>query len=199
MQLEICKSFHQHLIKYMVMICNGHVPVVGVGKNPQRINRDVEPFIRYFLPKGQKLVTAVARQIVKHLHLAFKGMDTAEVYDVLMGLLVDAINKYDPGYTVKVRRVVGVLKHELSKQKQFRLADINRHLDFDGNRYLRLLCRTGFLEFLKEGEKVRHRRPFHSAAPRPSCGRIQSRWPRPSTTQTNLDNKSSALPKSTDK
>jgi hypothetical protein len=144
-QLEICKSFHPHLMKYLMMICHGHVPIMGHGKNPHRINRDVEPFLRYFLPKGQKLCMGVAGKIVKSFHLAFKGMTACEAYDILMGLLVEAINKYDPGYTEKVQRVVGVIQNELSSQRQFRLVDINRHLEFDGNRYLRLLCRTGYI------------------------------------------------------
>jgi hypothetical protein len=144
--LAIRKSFHQHLMKCVVMICQGHVPIVGMGKNPTRMNADVVSFLRYFLPKGEKLTLRSAGKVVKYFHLAFQGMDTGEVYDVLMGLLVEAINKYDPGYTLKVRRVVGVIENALSKQRQFRLADVNRHLEFDSNRYLRLLCRTGFLK-----------------------------------------------------
>jgi len=36
--LELCEAFHPYLMKYLVMICRGHVPVVGVGKNPFSIN-----------------------------------------------------------------------------------------------------------------------------------------------------------------
>jgi len=35
-------------------------------------------------------------KVVKHFHLAFKGMETEEIYDVLMEQLVAAINGYDP-------------------------------------------------------------------------------------------------------
>src|ERR1035437_6930759 len=81
-------------MKYLVMICQGHVAILGIGKNPHRINPDVEPFIRYFLPKGERLNWRTVMKVVRHFHLAFKGMDTEEVYDILMAQLVAAINKY---------------------------------------------------------------------------------------------------------
>ena len=84
-------------------------------------------------------------QIVKHFHLAFKGIDTPEIYDILMGHLVATIKGYDPAYTEKVKLLVEVIENELSTRKQFSFADVNRHLDFDCNRYIRLLGRLGFL------------------------------------------------------
>jgi len=60
-----------------------------------------------------------------------------------MEQLVKAIHKYDPGYTEKVKLVVEKID-ELSQQ-QFSIAELNRHLEFDSNRYVRLLCRRGFL------------------------------------------------------
>jgi len=83
--LELCEAFHPYLMKYLVMICRGHVPVIGVGRNPFFINPDTKPFLQYFLPKGQALTRRNMTKVVKHFHLAFKGMDTEEVYDdVLM-------------------------------------------------------------------------------------------------------------------
>jgi hypothetical protein len=76
---------------------------------------------------------------VKHFHLAFKGIDTPEIYDILMGHLVATIKGYDPAYTDKVKLLVEVIENELSTRKQFSFADVNRHLDFDCNRYIRLL------------------------------------------------------------
>jgi hypothetical protein len=95
-------------MKYLVMICRGHVPMAGQGGC--RVNKDVLPFILYFLPKGQQLTLPAMIKVVKHFHLAFKDMDTLEVYDVLMEQLVQAINGYDPNYKKKVRRVVEVIK-----------------------------------------------------------------------------------------
>src|SRR5436305_6521088 len=34
----------------LVMICRGHVPIMGVGNQPARMNPDVRPFLLYFLP-----------------------------------------------------------------------------------------------------------------------------------------------------
>ena len=63
-----------------------------------------------------------------------------------MEQLISAIHKWDPHYKDKVKLVVGVIQHELSKQRQFPIADVNRHLDFKCDRYIRLLCRSGFLK-----------------------------------------------------
>jgi hypothetical protein len=83
-------------MKYLVMICRGRIPIVGVGGHPDHINKDVKPFLRYFLPKGQRPTGKALSQVAKHLHLAFKGMETEEVYDVLMEQLVTAVKGYDP-------------------------------------------------------------------------------------------------------
>ena len=72
-------------------------------------------------------------------------METEEIYDILMEQLVATIKGYDPTYTDKVKLLVEAIEHGLSKRKQFSFADVNRHLDFDCNRYIRLLGRLGFL------------------------------------------------------
>jgi hypothetical protein len=129
--------------KYLVMICRGHVPVVGRGDKGAPINKDIKPFLLYFLPKGSSLDWHTMNVIVKHFHLAFKGMETGEIYDVLMEQLVATIKGYDPTYTEKVKLLVEAIENGLSKRKQFSFADVNRHLDFDCNRYIRLLGRLG--------------------------------------------------------
>jgi len=145
--LELCHCFHPYLMKYLVMICRGHVPVCSsTGDRLAAVNKDVKPFLLYFLPKGQSLNLRTMNAIVKQFHLAFKGMETEEVYDVLMEQLVATIKGYDPNYTEKVRMAVEVIENELSKRKQFSFADVNRHLEFDCNRYIRLLGRLGFLK-----------------------------------------------------
>jgi hypothetical protein len=84
--------------------------------------------------------------VARHFHLGFKGMEEEEVYNVLMEQLIATINKYDPFYTEKVKRVVEVIEHELrARKKQFSAADLNRYLDFDTHRHLRMLCRRGYL------------------------------------------------------
>lgn len=134
-------------MKYLVMICRGHVPILGIGPKATfgNVNSDVRKFLYYFLPKGQTLTRQNLNPVVRHLHLAFKEMETEEVYDVLMEQLVRAINQYDPTYTEKVKLVVEAIDNELSKRTQFAVIDVNRYLEFDCSRHMRLLCRRRFL------------------------------------------------------
>ena len=143
--LQLCQNFHPYLMKYLVMICRGHVPVWKGGA----INSDVAAFMGYFLAKGRKLDLFSAREVATSLHLAFKGMDGAEVYDVLMATFLEAVAKYDPAYTEKVKRVVECIEHELSTRKQIHSGELRRHLDLDCDRHLRLLARRGFLAAVK--------------------------------------------------
>jgi hypothetical protein len=62
-----------------------------------------------------------------------------------MAQLIRAIAKYDPKYTEKVKEVVDAIDEKLLGIKQIHVAEVNRHVDFDSNRYLRLLCRRGYL------------------------------------------------------
>ncbi len=70
-------------------------------------------------------------------------METEEIYDVLMEQLIATINKYDPDYASKVKLAVEAIESELSKRREFSAADVNRHMEFDSDRYLRKLCRCG--------------------------------------------------------
>jgi hypothetical protein len=137
---EIAQCFHGYLLKYLTMICLGHVPMWG-----DRVNKDVEPFLRYFLQRGAPATKVNLLAAVRRLHLGFKGMDTDEVYDVLMEQLLKAVRRYDPAYTDKVKLITEIIDEELRKHDQFTAADINSHLDFDSDSYLRLLVRRGFL------------------------------------------------------
>jgi hypothetical protein len=151
--LELCQCFHPYLMKYLVMICRGHTPVIGVGKNAFHVNSDVEPFIRYFLPKGEKLNKVTMSKVVRHFHLAFQGMETEEVYDVLMEQLIAALNGYDPSYKEKAKLVAEAIDDGLSKQKQFSAVNVNRYLEFDCARHLRMLARAGFLQVVPGREE----------------------------------------------
>jgi hypothetical protein len=135
-------------MKHLVMICSGHVPVIGVGENSWHVNQEVLPFIKYFLPKEKPATRFNIINVVRHFHLAFKGMETEEIYDVLMEQLVGVINGYDPYYKAKVKLAVEKIDYELSKRKQFSATELNRHLEFDCDRHLRVLGRLGFLQTL---------------------------------------------------
>ena len=115
------------------MICAGHVPLYR-----ERVNKDVEPFLRYFLPRGAAFNRTMAFQIVRQLHLTFKAMSADEMYDVLMEQLVLDVNKYDPGYAEKVRVTAGKIDEVCGDEDSFSAAGLNEHLEFDCDRYLRL-------------------------------------------------------------
>ena len=54
-----------------------------------------------------------------------------------------------PGVFRQTQRVL------TQKRKQFTIAEVNRHLGFDSNRYLRMLARRDFLAPVKEGKESR--------------------------------------------
>ena len=68
-----------------------------------------------------------------------------------MAQLVMTIKGYDPKYTEKVKLSVEVINRELSQRTQFNFADVNRHLDFDCHRCIRMLGRLGYLKAVQEG------------------------------------------------
>jgi hypothetical protein len=151
--LDLCQAFHSYLMKYVGMICRGRVPTTPNGK----INPDTKNFIRYFVARGTRLNKATLGKAIRHLHLAFKGMETEEIYDVLMEQFLRAAAKYDPRYGDKLKQVVEVIENALSKYPGFHAADVQRHVEFDCHRYLRLLCRRGFLIAKAGQERSRYR------------------------------------------
>jgi len=138
--LEILQCFHPYVMKYLSMICRGHVPLWG-----NRVNRDVAPFLRYFMPKGAEMNKATLTAVARHLHLAFKGLETDEIYDALIACVLKAVRRYDPNYTDKVRQAVETINAHFSRRKQFTSDAVSGHMGFNGDRYLRLLMRRGFL------------------------------------------------------
>ena len=54
--LELCQCFHPYLMKYLVMICRGHVPVIGRGDQGAPINKDIKPFLISFCRKGVRSI-----------------------------------------------------------------------------------------------------------------------------------------------
>ena len=98
------------------------------------------------MPKKAPFNKASMSTAVRHLHLAFKGMETGEIYDVLMEQFLKAIKKYDPDYSHKVKLVIEKINEVFSNAKSFAAAELNDYLDFDCDRHLRMLCRRGYLQ-----------------------------------------------------
>ncbi len=99
------------------MICRGHLPLTfGGSKTTTQVGTDTKRFVQYFMKKGVKFSRASVMLVCRSLHLAFKGMETEEIYDILMAQLLRAARKYDPFYSDKVGKVVTVLSQKKSKK-----------------------------------------------------------------------------------
>jgi hypothetical protein len=141
--LEIIQSFHGYLLKYMAMILQGHVPYRGGD-----VNKDTHLLLQCFIPKGSPADRASLGAACRSLHLAFKGMDPAEIYDQLMMCLVRAVKRYDPSYSLKVREVAAAIDRQLHDHKFVKFvltAKLSSFVGYDCTRYLRLLGKRGFL------------------------------------------------------
>ena len=130
------------------------MPVIGIGQHPSWVNQDSRPFLKYFLPKGQPVNRMTLTRVARHFHLAFKGMEVDEIYDVLMEQLVAAINGYDPLYKAKVKQVVETIDREVPQcKRRFSTAEIQHYVEFDCRKHLRWMCRRGFLAVVPGGEE----------------------------------------------
>ena len=138
-------------MKYLVMICRGHVPIHGAGTLWGHLNKDSKNFLRMFMAKGAPINKETVLDVVRQFHLAFKARETAEIYDILIEQLLRAIRKYDPEYNLKLKQIVEMIDDKFAQSK-FTLVAVNRHLGFDAVGHLRLLVRREYLETAGKGE-----------------------------------------------
>ena len=121
-------------MKYLGMICRGHLPCIARHK----VHPESKKFLQLFLAKGEPPDRGNLLKAARGLHLAFKDMQTEEIYAVLTEWLIYSIKRYDPFYKDKIRLVVNVINKKLAGRKYFETADVNHYLDFDCNRHLHL-------------------------------------------------------------
>ena len=151
--LELCQAFHGYLTKYMGMVVQGHLPFRAGEVNP-----DTRLLLQCFIP-GRPVNKVSLGQACRTLHLAFKGMDTGEVYDSLMFCLIKAIGRYDPDYHNKVQRVAKTIDKEFHAKRCINIEELSETIDDpqyavdDCTRFLRLLSKHGFLAPVTEGTK----------------------------------------------
>jgi|GEM_PF-2066192 len=138
--LEILQCFHGYLTKYMGMILMGHISF-----RAGTVNKDTELMLRCFVPKGKTINRATLGQACRTLHLAFKGMDQGEVYDVLMMQMVRAINGWDPKYHEKIQAVVKFLDEKFEYERFVSREVVDKNLGLDCTRYVRVLVKRGYL------------------------------------------------------
>ena len=68
------------------------------------------------------------------------------MYDILVMCLLRAINKWDPYYTDKVRKVVNAIDIKFPSRKQFTAFQLSSELGFNGTSIVRMLAHRGFPE-----------------------------------------------------
>ncbi len=138
--LELLQFFHGYLKKYLEMILRGRIPFYLGGAN-----EDSRLFLHRFMRKDTENWSSLSA-VCRTLHLAFKGQDAGEVYDILVMCLLRALQKYDPFYHKKVQQVVDIIERKFPCPKQFTAYELNSELEFNGTGIARLLARHGFLE-----------------------------------------------------
>jgi len=67
-------------MKYLGMICRGHLPCIARHK----VHPESKKFLQLFLAKGEPPDRGNLLKAARGLHLAFKDMQTEEVYGVLI-------------------------------------------------------------------------------------------------------------------
>ena len=143
--LELVKCFHPYLMKYLFMICRGHLPDMHSA-----MGRDCAEFLRLGIKKGNREDSVALLDECRKLHLAFKQETSDDVYDVLVVCLWRALCHYDPSYTGKVKAVCEAIKHgHLAKEKLLNIGAVSDVVGFDSLGCLRLLASKEFLVSIK--------------------------------------------------
>jgi len=82
--LVIVRAFHAYVLKYADRIQRGHLPVYR-----GHANQDSVAFLRRFLRLATRLPTKGLKLACRTMHLAFSGQSYDEVYNILVGLLIN--------------------------------------------------------------------------------------------------------------
>lgn len=136
---EIVRFFHSYLFKYAGMIISGSLPKTG-----GHVNEDTKKMLRMFLPAGTRVTGFTLAKTARTLNLAFKGQSTEEVYNILVGCLVRAVDKYDPRYVEKVKLAVEAI--EKMRNRCFTSKQVSEDAEFNCARICLMLVRRGHLK-----------------------------------------------------
>lgn len=102
--LRLTKCFHGYISKYLNMIVRGHLPPINSGAGMEAIK-----FLNLLSAAGKDKSSQVYGEVCRTLHLAFKQASTDDVYDSLLMCLIRAIEKYDPKYVEKLKKVCDII------------------------------------------------------------------------------------------
>lgn len=142
-QLEILKCFHGYMLKYLRMIVTGSLSSLKYAPGQEAF-----VFLKTLLRKGSTGSRMELLAVCRTLHLAFKQMTADEIYDALVLCMISALNKYDPGYTDKVKQVceaISVHRPKRSKAADFSIETLSKSVGFDTTLFLRLLASKQYL------------------------------------------------------
>lgn len=141
--LQILQWYHGYVMKYVDMIVRGHLHTY---KN--KVSKDSRALLKYFISKDEPITTESLTKAVKNLHLAFQGQTATEIYNILIVLLIRAINKYDAKYSEKIHVVVKIL-NKFPKKKLFTINRIKKRINFDPASQLKVLARHEYIVVVK--------------------------------------------------
>lgn len=146
--LELIRFFHSYIFKYTSMVISGVVPKTG-----NTINYDAKQLLRLFLPAGVKPNGMNLSKVARTLNVAFKGMEVEEVYNIMCGCLIKALQKYDPDYVKKMKEVIEAINS--LNGAPFTSKQITKLVDFQAMRICKKLIARGNLVKVEEsnGEK----------------------------------------------
>lgn len=153
--LELTRYFHGYIMKYLNMIVRGHLPPANSSSGGESIK-----FLKLLAPSGKLGSNAVYGETCRTLHLAFKQATTDDIYDSLQLCLLRAINKYDPFYINKLKKVCETIdikckgkQRRISQTPEFTSQDIAGILKMDCNSYLRKLVKRSHLRSIANPKK----------------------------------------------
>lgn len=154
--LELTQCFHGYLMKYLNMIVRGHLPPIRSSAG-----MEATKFLNLLSTAGkEEMSSQIYGEICRTLHLAFKQASTDDVYDSLQLCLLRAINKYDPNYVEKLRKVCESIDKKckgrycrIGKTPEFTAEDIAKLVGYDSKSYLRKLVARGHLRSISDAKK----------------------------------------------
>lgn len=142
--LKLIKCFHSYLMKYLNLIICGRLETFpGRQTIPYK---DTVMLLQFFLPRDTAPTAKNLNLVARNLHLAFKGVENDEIYNILVGCLLQAIEKYDPGYADRCHETIrGINQVSDSNKPEISLDLLEESLGFSPLPYLKLLKKKGFL------------------------------------------------------
>lgn len=155
--LELIQYFHGYIMKYLNMIVHGRLPPTNSPAGVEAIK-----FLKLLSPGGDQSQRSSSAygETCRTLHLAFKQSSTDDVYDSLQLCLLRAVNKYDPFYVDKLKKVCEAIdakckgkQRRIGTAPEFAGRDISEKLGMDCNSFLRKLVKRGHLRSIPDSKK----------------------------------------------